>query len=248
MGNKIKNKRVCKFCGVEFTLSKVQMRQAKNKWAVHCSRACARKNQHNKNYGGIRTIKKCLICKKEFRVSKWDRDKRYCSVKCSSFSRFGEPKKRIAKMNAKVEKILEDDKYFMFLKRISKKLGNTFNVDCDDIIQDYFLGLLEGHNHFIEQSAMSTVRKEYKRGFVKSKFINISGQCCIEDIAYILKEKRNFFDTEDFIDYLIDIGKTLNDIERKIVYLLLQGHNKTETREIITGISNSRYWDFVKRI
>lgn len=245
MENVRKIRRVCNFCGKDFTLTKSQMRQVKEKWAVNCSKSCARKAQHAKNHADKRKVKKCDNCGAEFKTTNWNKGRMFCSTSCSSIARFGDPKRRKKKMLQKIEAILKDERYMAYLQSISKKIGLKYGVDCNDIFQDYFVALLEGQNCFIEQTAMTTVRKEYNRGICgkwKAKEITVSGE------AIDLISKRGKKSTEiEKLELLNDLRAVTSSFEFLICKLLLQGFRAIEIKDRLTT-GNDRFWQTWKKI
>lgn len=221
------------------------MRQVAKKWPVNCSRSCAKKLQHQKNHSSKRVVKKCETCEEEFYIAIWNRSQKYCSQKCSLFARFGEPKKRIAELRKKVEKIINDEKYMNFIKRKAIKISSKYGVDYNDILQDYFLHLCEGHNSFIEQTSMDVIRREYNRGICGKRKAK---DCLVNtDILEHIREKENFLDSFEFKEYLIDIEKTADEYELKLINLALCGFGRTESNNKLKGSNEkfSRTWNFI---
>lgn len=249
MDNSRKIRRVCKFCGKTFELTKSQLRQVEEKWPINCGRSCARKAQHARNHGDKRIDIECEGCGEVFQAVKWEikRGKKYCNSKCYYKSRFGEPKERRKKLNKKISAILRDEKYMAYLKGKAKYLGLKYGVDPDDIIQDYFLHLLEGHNSFIEQTSMSIIRKEYNRG-VCGKWKAKADIIDAEGLKFI-KDKVRFLESNEFKEYLIDIKSVTTKYEYKVIELAILGFGRNDSNEITYGGNEkfSKTWNkFIK--
>lgn len=242
----MEDRRLCKFCGVEFFLTPKQKRQVRERWPVNCSRSCARKAQHERNHGAIRTKKKCQFCSGEFTVTNWSKHQIFCSRECSNKNRFGNIDKESSRK--KIFKILTDEPYLRFINNKAKSLASKYGVESDDLIQDYFLSLLKGHNCLLEQSAMETIRKEYNRGVVGKRKANgvITG---IESVG-ALREARSFLCGSEFSEYMMDLKATLDEDEFKIAWLKILGlgyYEAYERRDSLTKRQFNEIWRFLKQ-
>lgn len=246
MGNKTENKRICKFCGVEFFLTSSQEKQVKK--ATYCSRSCARKHQHSKNHKNKRHNVTCPICKKVFTKIDWQGDRKFCSQKCAATARFGE--KNISKMIKKCNQILKDEKYLAFIRYRAKKTLKNFRLDLvDDVVQEYFLNLCSGINITVEQAAFGFLRKEIKRGVV-GKW-NSDFSFYPSDALEFLKIKSKEMCTKEFVDYLIDIGLCFNEFEKNLIYLYVKGFTDFEVKKKIREkykISNENFYKEKEKI
>ena len=221
------------------------MRQTKDKWAVNCSRSCARKAQHERNHGSKRETKSCLVCNKKFKVTLYNKHQTFCSVACSSKHRFGDLDRE--KVKDKIESIIKDEKYFKFFKKKAFRLGLKYEIDPEDIIQDFFLELCQGRNTMIEQSAMSTIRKEYNRG--------VTGKTKSKDIIIALENLNNiksieYFDSGlKFFEYIYDLKRLLSEDEFKIAWLKIIGFGYYESYENRDKLSKREFlniWNKLK--
>lgn len=239
-----RNLKVCKCCDKQLTISGKQLARPKGRLPVYCSKSCARKIQHLKKYGKIREEKECPICKNKFTVVNWNRDKTYCSIKCSSISRFGRPKESKLEIEQRLETILKDKKYFNYIVNIAKRLGRFYGVDHDDLIQDYFVCLLEGKNTSIEFVSAYSVRKEYNRGITgKHRAKDVIIDC---DLIKILRNKKEKFSSIEMVEYLLDLKKITTQYEYKIIELALLGFGHGETKKKVKGNSQKFLdtWNF----
>lgn len=243
-------RRICSFCEKEFELTKTQMRQVKEKWAINCSRSCARKKQHAHNHKDKRIDKKCIVCKKEFTVVNWNKDQELCSNKCVGIARFGE--KDRTKMIVKLDRILKDEKYKKYIKGTAWRIANKFRLGegfIEDLIQEYYLKLLEGNNTLIEHVANSLLRKELKKGIV-GKW-NVDFKISSTDIMPIIKEVSKECTNEEFMHYIADIMRPMNEFERKFILLYIKGFTDLEVMEKIRKhfpIGNEKFYKEKGRI
>lgn len=250
MENKKNYVRVCNFCGSRFELTKNQRRQVKEKWATHCSRSCARKNQHARNYKTIRAWKKCDQCNKNFRVSNWDKERAFCSNKCAATARFGEKDK--SKTLAKLQQIFKDEKYLNYLKGLSKKIAFKYHRDehfAEDILQEYFLKLSEGCNTLLEHVAKSMIRKELKKGVV-GKWDSDFTFNSVEVLGHI-RHMKSDLDSIEFKEYILDLFCALNEFERKFIMLYIKGFTDVEVMQEIRKrypIGNQKFYSEKRRI
>jgi len=227
-------RRVCAYCSISYTLTKLQMRQVKEKWPINCSKSCARKAQHARNHSDKRDAKDCEACGKKFVVANWDKGKRFCSITCSSINRFGDAKDRTKRNHDRLETIIRDEKYFGYIRSKAKKIAYQYGIEWEDIVQDFFLELAEGRTAMIEKVAMNTVRETYRRGMVGARYVNRSG-FVIEDCLKVVKDKQKFLSSHDFIDYVFDLKSLLTESEFQVVFLALKGFNKREVYEQLKG-------------
>lgn len=104
-----------------------------------------------------------------------------------------------------------------FIRSKARKLAQKYEVDAQEIEQDYFLDLLMGHNSFIENTAMETIRKEYRRGFVGSRKISAP----IVDIDELkVKAAKN---DNTFFEYLWDTKRICSEEEYRVICFALMG-------------------------
>ncbi len=240
--------RICKYCKKEFTLTIDQTRQAKHKWAVNCSRTCAKKAQHQKNHGKNRVVKSCKVCGKEFTTTIWNKNKTYCSGQCSATARFGTRNSK--KTKAKVELILQDEKYLKYIKRVAKQFACRFRLDWEDILQDYFTALLSGNNTTIEYVGLSKVRSEYRKGITGHRELNDFRFNPIEVLKEV-KESHRAMDSIEFREFMIDMLTPMSVSERKFFLLAIKGYTKHEIVAEIRKempISNDNFWEMAKEI
>lgn len=248
MENTEQIRRICKFCKIEFFLTESQKTQAKEKWATHCSRSCARKAQHAKNHGNKRISKKCEICKKEFIVVNWDKYKKFCSNKCSSTARFGHIKRDQSRLN----QILKDEKYLGYIENVARKIQYKWGLGewfYEDLLQEYFLELSKGNNTTIENVSKSLLRIELKKGVTGKWDVDFTFST-MDAIPYI-KENYKKCSTTEFIKYIKEVFLTMDDVDKKFLWLWLKGFTDLETKKEIRKImpiSNQNYEDKKKQI
>ena len=250
MENNKEVRRICKNCGIIFTLTKLQMRQVKTKWPVNCSRSCGKILQHKNNYGDKRENKKCEVCNKIFIIVNWNRDKKYCSLKCAGTGRF--KKDNSEKVKKRLKQILKDNRYLKYIKGIALRIAFKYNRDknfADEIVQDFFLALCEGNNTTIENVAKSYLRKELKRGIVGKWDVDFCFST--EDSLKYMKESYKFLSSYEFIEYIYDVFRGLNEFERKFILLYLKGFTDYEVMSEIRKkfpIGNKKFYEEKKRL
>ena len=243
-------RRICNFCGTKFELTKNQMRQAKDKWPVNCSRSCARKAQHQRNYKHIRTEKECGICGEVFTTANWDSERTFCSNQCAATARFGD--KDTSKTMERLERIIRDEAYMGYLKGISLKAAFKYGRDeefAKEIVQEYFLALCNGHNTTIENVSKSMLRSEMKRGITGKRDCDFSFSTD-EAMKYIKKQKMELSSIE-FQEYVIDLYSGLNEFERNFITLYIKGFKDHEVMSLIRNkfpIGNERFYLEKKRL
>lgn len=243
-------RRICKFCGKQFELSKSQMRQVKSKWPTNCSRSCARKAQHSRNHKHIRTEKECVMCGSKFTTTNWNNGKVYCSKKCASTARFGEKDNK--KMLSKLNQILKDKKYLKYIENVAFKYSYKFGK-CEEfgkeILQEYFLNLCNGNNTTIENVANSLIRKEIKRGVTGKWQSDFSFST--EQAMKFIKEKKTSLSSIEFKEYILDLYGSLSDFEREFITMYIKGFKDSEVMKMIRKkypIGNERFYQEKKRL
>ncbi|HVW99630.1 MAG TPA: hypothetical protein VHA52_04190 [Candidatus Babeliaceae bacterium] len=184
-----------------------------------------------------------MNCDSPFVVTNWDKYKKYCGTKCASEARFGDPQKRRLKTKAKLLKILEDQKYIKYLTTIARKIGIKYEIEAEEIMQDFFLALCIGHNASIEQTSMETLRKEYNRGVVGKRLS--AGVISSADYDELCKFKTEESCDIKRLEYLHDIKSRLSEDEWKICALSLFGFNAAEI--INAGIPRRKVYSFNKK-
>jgi len=219
--------RVCLFCGGAFKITPKQKRQVKAKWPLHCSRSCSKKTQHAKNHGGIRQDKNCKFCGITFTVTRHNSTQIFCSTKCYSESRFGDPKRHVEKNRERVNRILSNEKYLNYIKKIANSMAIKFSVDYEDILNSFFLALLEGQNTRIEHCAHNLVRLEYNRGITGIR--KGGGLHSDIDLSFVKKFAKN--NEAEMFEYLYDLKKVISEKEFEIVSFLMLGFNHIEIVE-----------------
>lgn len=242
MGSEKQNRRVCKYCGVGFELTKRQMRQQKK--AIFCSRSCARRHQHAKNHADKRQEKECEFCGIKFVVANWNREKRFCSIPCSSKARFKKPTQIVINGRNRLKAIIEDKPYYEWLKRQAIRFEFKYGIDHEDLLQAFLLSVVEGSHGRFEQCWFGEIRKELKRGLTGSyDAVPVVGG---EDILKSVKENSEKMDRIEFIEYLVDLQRMLSETEFKLVCLYLIGFDKGEIYEQCKDLSRRelvKFWD-----
>lgn len=228
------------------------MRQSKEKWAINCSRSCARKAQHARNHAKKRTELECPVCRKKFIAVKWEKEngRTYCSTECAKTARFGE--KDRSKMLYKVEAILKDDEYLRYINGLAKKISFKWRRDLEfakEIVQEYFLRLCDGQNTMIEHVAKDMLRKELKRG-ITGKHNSDFNFNSLEALGEV-KKKKNDLDSIEFKEYIIDLFGSLSEFERKFIWMYIKGFTNAEVMNEIRKkfpISNDNFYKEKRRI
>lgn len=241
-------RRICEYCKKEFTLTIDQIRQVKHKWPVNCSRTCAKKAQHEKNHGKNRVVKSCKICGKEFTTTIWNKDKTYCSSQCSANSRFGIRNSK--KTREKIDLILRDEKYLRYITIIAKKFAFKFQLEWQDLLQDYFAALLSGNNTTIEHVGLSKIMTEKRKGITGHRELKDFKFNSIEVLKEV-KESHKKMTSIEFREFMIDMLTPLTGIERKFFLLAIKGYTKHEIVNEIRKefpISNDNFWEMAKKI
>lgn len=250
MENIREDRRVCNFCGEEYSLTESQMRQVKSKWPINCSRSCARKSQHARNHKSKRVNKKCDNCEKEFTVTNWDKDKKFCSIKCSSVKRFGIKDKQ--RMREKLNKILKDEAYTKYIKTTAWKITHKFGKGeefYEDLLQEYFLALSMGLNTTIENVSKSFLRKELKRG-ITGKW-NVDFNFSTMDAMPFIKQSYKRCTTSEFLIYIKELFITMTETERRFIIMYLKGFTDREVMKEIRKIEpmgNDKFYREKRRI
>lgn len=220
-------RRICKWCGKQYELTKKQMRQVISKWPAHCSRSCSKRTQNAEKHGHKREHRNCQMCGESFVVVNWNKEKVFCSNQCASTSRFGE--KDASKTRDRLNQILKDEKYKRYLdgvaRRISFKYGRGEEFK-EELTQEFFKSLWEGFNTTIENVAKDMLRSELKKGIVGKR--NSDFRFNSVEMLKQVKEMSKFLGSQEFVEYVVDCSKILNETEQRFLNLYLKGITKPE--------------------
>lgn len=229
---------------MSFVLTKRQQRQQRK--AIFCSRTCARKNQHQKNHAAIRKEKNCEQCKTTFIVANWNDDKRFCSIKCSSRTRFKTPESFINGQSEKLARMVGDEKYYRWLETQAKRFGLKFNVEWQDLLQEFLLSIAEGKTGKFEFVFFESIRRSYKRGITGShKAIEIAGG---EEMLASVRDNRKQMSAYQFAEYLADLRRITSDTEYQLTCMYLCGFDKGEIFENSKELSRRELVALWKRL
>ncbi len=165
---------------------------------------------------------------------------------CSKKNRWGAPTERLKKGKTKVLQILKDEKYMRFLNSKAKKISFKYNVDYEDCLSNHFLELLEGHNVFLEQSAMGFIRKEYNRGLVGKR--KCGDVWAPEELLQNVQMQKKAKDVFGFIEYLYDLSKMVTEVEYQLICMYLSGFDKGEIADKTKAMSRRDFYDFWERV
>lgn len=149
-----------------------------------------------------------------------------------------------------MQKILNNGKYLRYIKSIAKSFAYKYHLDWEDLLQDFFLGLLHGTNASIEHVGYNKIKHERRKG--------MTGHCELNDFKFnpveVLKEVKETskkMDSIAFREFMIDMLTPLSDVERKFFLLAIKGYTKHEIVSEIRKefpISNGDFWEMAKEI
>ena len=126
------------------------------------------------------------------------------------------------------------------------KKGEEF---VEDLIQEFYLALTDGQNTLIEHVAMSLLRKEIKRG-ITGKWDSDFSFSPTEALACV-KQARKECSYEEFMAYIIDVMRPMNEFEQKFILLYIKGFSDFEVMEKIREIfkiGNDKFYREKKRL
>ena len=150
--------------------------------------------------------------------------------------------------------MVEHEKYRSWLESQAKRFGAKYALDWRDLYQEFMLSVLEGKSAKFEWVFFETMREHYCRGVTgkRDAVDMVSG----EELWGSIREAKKGMDEFEFIEYLADLRRTLNNTEYKLVCMLLAGFDKRDIfeqskemtrRELIQfweriGVKNMRIW------
>lgn len=168
-------------------------------------------------------------------------------MQCSSRARFGNPTASIEKANVRLAKIVNDKPYYKWLQIQARKYAAKYRVDPDDLLQTFFLAVVEKQNPDIKHSFFGTIRKEYKRGITGS--YDAVDVFSTEELIKPVRDASRAMDHYEFVEYLCDLKTMLNnETEYKMVCMFLVGFDKGEIFERSKDLSRRDFKAFWERI
>lgn len=125
-----------------------------------------------------------------------------------------------------------------------------FNISSEDVVQEFFLALLEGNNTRIEWIAYGIVQTEYRKGIVGHRNLKDFNFHPMESLKAVRLQAKESTDIE-FREYMIDMLRPLSEVERKFFLMAIKGYTRHEIMEDIRKsfpISNENFYKMAKEI
>lgn len=142
--------------------------------------------------------------------------------------------------------MIGDEKYYLWLQTQARHFGFKYNIEWEDLLQEFFLSVAEGKTAQFEYVFYEVVRREYKKGITgKTEACDFSMD---ETLLSRVANARDSMDEFEFIEYLVDLKSLLNETEFKLVCLLLVGFDKGEIYEKSKDLSRRNLAAFWKKI
>jgi hypothetical protein len=112
------------------------------------------------------------------------------------------------------------------------------------------VALLEGFNTTLELSCIPFISKEKKKGMIGEDDWN-KFEWHGEKVYNMIKDANKGMLNTQFVDFMIDLLRPLNQLERKFIMLAIKGFTRVEIQEEIrkeVPISNGSFYKIVKSV
>lgn len=132
-------------------------------------------------------------------------------------------------------RMIGDESYYSWLKAKSRNFGVKYKVDSEDLLQEFFLSVMEGKTAKFEHVFFGAIRSEYCRGVTgKHDAVDFSYD---ETLLVRVADTRRKLSDPDFIEYLCDLRSITSETEYKLVCMYLGGFDQGEIYEKAKDVS-----------